>query len=45
MKGYLKETDVTAPFPHGGWQYFERTYEGLPYKASIFLIIYHLLPL
>ena len=31
LKGHLKETDCTTPFPKGDFQYFTRTVEGLSY--------------
>lgn len=33
LKGHLKETDSSAPFPKGPWLYFHTTKEGLSYKA------------
>jgi hypothetical protein len=32
LKGHVQETDSTAPVPHGPWEYFCRTVEGLSYK-------------
>lgn len=34
LKGHLKETDTSAPFPKGPWLYFHSTTEGLSYKVG-----------
>ncbi|HEY0943848.1 MAG TPA: hypothetical protein VGD81_01225, partial [Opitutaceae bacterium] len=32
LRGRIKETDRSAPAPHGGWLYYSRTEEGKQYK-------------
>eukprot|EP00962_Isochrysis_galbana_P005126 scaffold1403_cov103-Isochrysis_galbana.AAC.2 len=33
LKGHVQETDHTAPVPHGPYEYYCRTVEGLPYSV------------